>query len=177
MAGREAAGINRGPARGVPFLLSPAILRQARRSRSVMIGAVLTLGSALLAILAPILAPHDPSTFNPMLRLAPPSATYLLGTDELGRDLLSRLLWGSQITLAITIGSVIVSVVLGTSLGILAGFRGGWSDATIMRLMDVWLAMPTFLLAVAVIAALGPSTVNVIVAVGLSSAPAFARVA
>ena len=163
--------------RAVPYLLSPAVLRQFRRSRSAVLGLVLTLAFILVAILAPVLSPQDPVAFQLGARLAPPSGAHLLGTDELGRDILSRLLWGSRVTLFITLSSVAISLVVGTFLGIFSGFRGGWVDNLIMRLMDIWLAMPAFLLAIAIIAALGPGTINVIIAVGLSSIPAFARVA
>ena len=109
--------------------------------------------------------------------MKPPSAQYLLGTDELGRDIFSRLVWGARITLLITLGAVLVSLVIGTALGIVAGFLGGWTDTLVMRLMDVLLAMPGFLLAIAIIAALGAGTINVVIAVGVFSIPAFARVA
>ena len=100
-----------------------------------------------------------------------------LGTDELGRDILSRLLWGARITLLMTVGAVVLALVTGAFLGIVAGFRGGWVDTAIMRCMDVLLAIPTFLLAIAIIAALGAGTTNVILAVGIGSMPAFARIA
>jgi peptide/nickel transport system permease protein len=130
----------------------------------------------LTAALAPLIAPHDPIALGLGQQLKPPSFTYPLGTDELGRDLLSRLLWGAQYTLLITLGAVGLAVVAGAALGIYAGFRGGWSDTLIMRCMDVLLAMPGFLLAIAIIAALGVGMLNVIIAVGVHAVPAFARV-
>jgi peptide/nickel transport system permease protein len=158
-------------------MLSSAVVRQFRRSRAAVVGLGLTLTFLLVAVLAPLLAPHDPIAFSLGQQLQPPSATYPFGTDELGRDILSRLLWGSRITLLITMGAVAVALAGGTILGILAGYRGGWSDTLIMRAMDILLAMPGFLLAIAIIAALGVGTFNVIVAVGIYSIPAFARVA
>jgi peptide/nickel transport system permease protein len=130
----------------------------------------------LTAILAPLIAPHDPLALGLGQQLKPPSLTYPLGTDELGRDLFSRLLWGARYTLLITLGAVALAVVLGTISGVYSGFRGGWSDTLIMRVMDVLLAMPGFLLAIAIIAALGVGMVNVIIAVGIHAVPAFARV-
>ncbi|HZO26648.1 MAG TPA: ABC transporter permease [Chloroflexota bacterium] len=163
--------------RPTPYILSGAVVRQFRRSRAAVVGLALTLTFVLLALLAPILAPHDPTAFTLGQQLKPPSATNLLGTDELGRDILSRILYGARITLLITLGAVLVSLVVGTLLGVVAGFLGGWSDTLVMRLMDVLLAMPGFLLAIAIIAALGAGTFNVVVAVGVFSIPAFARVA
>jgi peptide/nickel transport system permease protein len=163
--------------RAVPYVLSGAVVRQFRQSRSAVVGLVLVSTFVLMALLAPLLAPHDPTAFTLGQQLRPPSATYPLGTDELGRDILSRVLIGARITLLITLGAVLVSLLIGTTLGIVAGYRGGWWDTLIMRLMDVLLAMPGFLLAIAIIAALGAGTLNVVIAVGIFSIPAFARVA
>ncbi|MCC6175408.1 MAG: ABC transporter permease [Chloroflexi bacterium] len=163
--------------RSVPFIFSGSVVRQFRQSRAAVVGLTLILLFVLTAIFAPVLAPHDPTAFTLGQQLQPPSAAYPLGTDELGRDILSRVLWGARITLLITLAAVLVSLAIGTTLGIVAGFRGGWTDTLIMRFMDVLLAMPGFLLAIAIIAALGAGTVNVVVAVAVFSIPAFARVA
>ena len=176
-AGGAPAASRRPAPRDVPYIFTSAVLRQFRRSRAAVLGLVLTLTFLVTAALAPLIAPHDPLAFSLGQQLQPPSAAYPLGTDELGRDILSRLLWGARITLLITMGAVAVALVGGTALGIIAGFRGGWSDTLIMRVMDVLLAMPGFLLAIAIIAALGVGTLNVIIAVGIYSIPAFARVA
>ena len=173
--GRQGAAL-RAP-RATPFIFSSAVTRQFVRSRAAVVGLALTSAFILLALLAPLLAPYDPTAFTLGQQLKPPSAANLLGTDELGRDILSRLLYGSRITLLITLGAVLVSLVIGTFLGIVAGFLGGWTDTLIMRLMDILLAMPGFLLASAIIAALGAGTFNVVVAVGVFSIPSFARVA
>jgi len=175
MTGRAVAAP--APARPVPYVLSGAVVRQFRQSRAAVVGLVLTGLFVVTALLAPLVAPYDPTAFTLGQQLRPPSSANLLGTDELGRDILSRVLWGARITLLITLGAVLVSLVVGTTLGVLAGFRGGWSDTLIMRVMDVLLAMPGFLLAIAIIAALGAGTFNVVVAVGIFSIPAFARVA
>src|SRR6266567_6925616 len=156
--------------------LSPIILRQFRRSRAAVAGLGLIVVFLLTAIVAPLIAPHDPIALGLGQQLRPPSLAYPLGTDELGRDMLSRLLWGARYTLLITLGAVGLAVLAGTALGIYAGFRGGLSDTLIMRCMDVLLAMPGFLLAIAIIAALGVGMVNVIIAVGIHAIPAFARI-
>jgi peptide/nickel transport system permease protein len=152
-------------------------VRQFRRSRAAVVGLVLTLAFVLVAVLAPVIAPYDPTAFTLGRQLQPPSSTNLLGTDELGRDIFSRVIWGARITLLITAGAVLVSLLIGTALGLYAGFMGRWSDTLIMRAMDILLAIPGFLLAIAIIAALGAGTLNVVVAVGIYSVPAFARVA
>lgn len=158
-------------------LVSSPVWRAFRRSRAALVGLVLIGFFVVVALLAPIIAPHSPTAFSLGDQLAPPSFAHPLGTDELGRDMLSRLIWGARITLLMTLGAVLLALVTGAFLGILAGFEGGWVDTLIMRCMDVLLAMPTFLLAVAIIAALGTGTTNVILAVGISSMPMFARIA
>jgi peptide/nickel transport system permease protein len=157
--------------------MSSRIIFQFRRSRNAIVGLGLTLFFIFIAIAAPLIAPNNPTDFDLANMSASPSLTYLLGTDSLGRDVFSRLLYGARITLLITAGAVAIAVVAGTAMGLVAGFRGGWADNIIMRIVDVMLAMPTFLLAIAIIAALGPGTLNVIIAVGIGSIPDFARIA
>lgn len=157
-------------------IMASRVVWQFRRSRNGMIGLVLTLFVLLLALLGPFIAPHDPIFFELGKQNASPSLEHPLGNDQLGRDILSRLLHGARITLLITAGAVALAVVGGTILGLTAGFRGGWVDHIIMRAVDIVLAMPTFLLAIAIVAALGPSTQNVIIAVGVGALPDFARI-
>jgi peptide/nickel transport system permease protein len=154
-----------------------SVWRSFRRNRAALIGLVIISLFLLIALLAPLVSPGNPDAFSLGDQLSSPSVAHPLGTDELGRDTLSRLIWGSRITLLMTLGAVVLALVSGASLGIVAGFRGGWADTLIMRCMDVLLALPTFLLAVAIIAALGVGTTNVILAVGISSMPMFARIA
>ena len=156
--------------------MSSRVVWQFRRSRNGMIGLVLTLFVLFLALFGPLLAPHDPIFFELGKQNASPTLEHPLGNDQLGRDILSRLLHGARITLLITAGAVALAVVGGTILGLTAGFRGGWVDHIIMRAVDIVLAMPTFLLAIAIVAALGPSTQNVIIAVGVGALPDFARI-
>lgn len=161
---------------GQRFRASP-VWRAFRRSRAAIVGLVIIATFLLTALLAPLIAPHNPTLFSLGDQLLSPSASHPLGTDELGRDILSRLLWGARITLLMTVGAVVLALVSGAFLGVVAGFRGGWVDTAIMRCVDVLLAIPPFLVAIAIIAALGPGTTNVILAVGIGSMPAFARIA
>ncbi len=158
-------------------LAASPVWRSFRRSRSALAGLLIIGVFLLVALFAPLIARQNPTGLSLGDQLLPPSFAHPLGTDELGRDMLSRLIWGSRITLLMTLGAVLLALVSGAFLGVIAGFRGGWTDTIIMRCMDVLLALPTFLLAVAIIAALGVGTTNVIFAVGISSMPMFARIA
>jgi peptide/nickel transport system permease protein len=156
--------------------LTSRVVWQFRQSQSGLIGLSLTIAVLLMGVFGPTIAPHDPLFFELGNQLARPSLKHPLGTDQLGRDVLSRLLYGARITLLITSGAVALAVVGGTAFGLTAGFRGGLTDHIIMRGVDIVLAMPTFLLAIAIVAALGPSTRNVIIAVGIGALPDFARI-
>ncbi|MBB4683916.1 ABC transporter permease [Amycolatopsis jiangsuensis] len=131
----------------------------------------------LAALLAPVVAPYDPDKVTLAQRLLAPSGTHLLGTDALGRDVLSRVIYGTQVSLLVAVGAVLVGGVVGIALGVLAGWRGGWLGAVIMRLVDVVLSVPFFLLAILVVAVLGPSLVNVVVCLALVRWPRYARIA
>ena len=127
-------------------------------------------GVLLLAALgAPFISPYDPTAINLDAMLSPPSAQHWLGTDSLGRDVLSRMLYGGQISLLVGLVAVGISAVVGIGLGLLAGYYGRWVDGLVMRLVDVMLAFPTFFLILAVIALLEPSLVNIMVVIGLTS--------
>ena len=156
---------------------SAVILRQLRRSPGAWVGAAICAVFIVLALLAPLILPHDPYRQSLMLALEPPSARYLLGTDEHGRDILSRLLAGAQVSLFMSLATVALSLIVGGGLGLVAGYYSGWIDGLIMRVMDVLLALPGVLLAITVIAILGVGLENVIVAVSLASVPVFARLA
>lgn len=139
--------------------------------------AAVVAAAALAAVLAPWLAPHDPYAADVLARLKPPGTPgHPLGTDHLGRDLLSRLLYGARTTLAVGVASVLLAAGGGVPLGLLAGFYGGWLDGTIMRLIDVLMAFPSVLLAIAIIAALGPGLTRAMVAVGIVGIPYYARI-
>lgn len=130
----------------------------------------------LMAVFGPSLIDGEPYKMNIVLRLQPPSAEYPLGTDEFGRDVLTRIIYGSRLTLQIGVISVGIALVVGGLIGVLAGFFGRWVDLLFMGFIDILLAFPTILLALAIIAIMGPGLNNTMVAVGIATAPAFARV-
>jgi peptide/nickel transport system permease protein len=143
---------------------------------------VLLAAFVLAAIGAPVLAPHDPLRQSLLLRLRPPgtampSGSFLLGTDDLGRDLLSRIIYGAQASLAVALLSVSVSLLVGTLLGLLAGWFRGWTAVLIMRLVDTMLSIPAILLAVLTVAVLGPGFVKLVLVLGLTRWPRYTRVA
>jgi peptide/nickel transport system permease protein len=146
-----------------------------RRNWTGMIGAILLLLLILSAVFAPALTSYDPVQTSFKERLQSPDSTHLLGTDALGRDLLARLLYGARISLRAGFLVVAISCSLGTLLGVVAGYYRSWVDMTIMRLADLWMAMPGILLAMVFIFTLGPSLTNVIIGVGLAGVPDFAR--
>jgi peptide/nickel transport system permease protein len=129
----------------------------------------------LLALLAPLVAPYDPIATSWSLVRKPPSAAHWFGTDELGRDVLSRVLSGARVTLPLSVLLVILSMIIGAVIGAAAGFLGGWVDNTLMRLADLFFAFPGIILAMAVAAALGPQLRNAVIAVVAVSWPSYAR--
>jgi len=152
------------------------LLRLARQNPHGFIGLVAVVAVLAVAILAPAIAPTDP-TAQGAGRLLPPSAAHPMGTDELGRDVFSRIVHGSRISLRVALVSVGLAVVLGVTLGVLAGFYGGTFDTLIMRLVDILLAFPGLVLAIVITGLLGPDLTNAMIAIGIIYAPQFARVA
>jgi len=158
------------------------VIRQLVRNRAALVGLVVLVGVVASAVLAPALAPFDPTAQEIDRRLKPPfwtspeGRTNILGTDHLGRDILSRLIFGARISLIIGLSAVAVAGSLGTLIGLLGGYRGGRVDDLCMRLTDTMLAMPFILLALAVIAVLGPSLKNIIFVLGITSWVSYARV-
>src|SRR5437773_8369442 len=146
------------------------------KSRAAMSGGLIVGLFVAVALLAPVLAPYEPLRGRLVDRLQPPGASHWLGTDELGRDVLSRVLYGARISLQIQIAAVGLALVLGTALGVVAGYVGRWPDMLIMRLVDIMMAFPGIVLALAIIAALGTGLGNVILASGIFLVPQFARV-
>ena len=130
----------------------------------------------LSAIFAPWLAPYDPNEMT-LEMMEAPSKMHLLGTDDLGRDLLSRIIWGTQISLFVGVSTVAISLVLGVILGVIAGYYGGWADMIIMRYIDLQWAFPNFIIAVYLVAVFGTGLLNVIVAISLAFLDDFARIA
>ena len=147
------------------------------RSRPTSAVAVVILALIVLAsVLAPVVAPRNPDQTNLIAQFEPPSGANLFGTDELGRDLFSRVLYGGQTALLTALGSVVLASLVGIPLGLVSGYFGRWVDAVTMRLIDLLLAIPAILVALGLIAMFGRGTVNVIVAVGIVNIPAFARI-
>jgi peptide/nickel transport system permease protein len=164
MLGRATSGPD---ARRIP------VRRYALSAAGVAVVALL----GLVALLAPLAAPVDPMVMNPRARLAPPSGAHPMGTDQFGRDILSRVIHGTRISLGVGVGSVALSLGVGLALGALAASREGLMDAFVMRGMDVLLAFPAILLALALMAVLGSKPRNVVFAIGLVYLPVFARTA
>ncbi|MCW0213475.1 MAG: ABC transporter permease [Pseudonocardia sp.] len=153
------------------------VLRRLLHNPSAVFGIVVVLIVVLLALLAPWLAPYDPNEQDLLSRLQPPSPQHLLGADDFGRDQLSRLIYGARVTLAAALLAVSIGFVLGVASGMLAGFAGGRLDSLLSRVVEILMALPGFLLAVTVIAVLGPGLTNAMLAVGVLLTPPFFRVA
>jgi peptide/nickel transport system permease protein len=178
-AGTPGPGDTRGQERERLFRFSvSALLRPLARLPGVGIASFITVGVILLvAVIGPMFTPYDPIKQDFGALLAPPSAEHWFGTDQLGRDVFSRVVTGARISLLIGVAAVALAVTIGTVLGLLAGFLGGWVDTVIMRVTDLFLAFPALILAMAVSAALGPNLVNVLIAVGAAWWPEYARLA
>jgi peptide/nickel transport system permease protein len=160
-----------------PRDLSPAqrALRRLVRRRGAMVGLVVVVFFVVLAVFAPAVAQYDPlQTSWSAIRKAP-SATHLFGTDEIGRDVLSRIIWGARASLLAGLVSVCISLSLGVPIGLLAGYVGGFTDGLISRVTDAMLACPFLILAIALAAFLGPSLTNAMIAIGISATPVFIR--
>ncbi|KAF0174132.1 MAG: peptide/nickel transport system permease protein [Rhodobacteraceae bacterium] len=149
-----------------------------RRNPLAMIGLTITAALIFIAVFAPLLAPHDPITQELGRRLLPPGTSgNILGTDDFGRDILSRILYGSRITLYIVLLVILTAPVVGLVIGTVAGYFGGWVDTILMRITDIFLAFPKLILALALVAVLGPGMENAVLAIALTSWPPYARVA
>jgi peptide/nickel transport system permease protein len=152
------------------------MVRTLLGSRTALFGLVLSVLLLLAAILAPRIAPYRPDEIHPIDSLMAPSERYWLGTDDLGRDILSRIIFGARVSLMVGTIAIGIAAVAGVSLGLAAGFLGGRIDGLIMRVMDALLAFPAILLAIALMAVLGPSLENAMIAIGIISIPTFARI-
>ena len=156
--------------------------RLLRRQWLAAVGIVIILAAVAMALFAPYLAPHPPLKQDIMLRLKPPGfmdlrsgKTLWLGTDHLGRDVLSRIIYGSRISLIVSLSAVIASAAIGLTLGLLAGFYRGWIESVVMRLVDLQMAFPFILLALAIVALLGPSLGNIILVFAVTAWPVYSR--
>ena len=166
-----------GPAAGAEALAQRRNRALAKffANRAAVAGGVIVAIFVLLAVFAPLVAPFDPSKTNFAALRKPPSEIYWLGTDEIGRDILSRLIHGGIASLYAGVVSVFIALAVGMPVGLIAGWFGGWSDAVISRATDALLAVPFLILAIALAAALGPSLTNAMIAIGLSQVPIFVR--
>ncbi len=152
------------------------IWHQLKKNKMAVVSLVVLIVLVLIAIFAPLLAPYSYSEQNVLNANASPSAEHLLGTDDLGRDILSRLIYGTRQSLQMGIFSVAIGAVIGIIVGSISGYFGSWVDNLCMRLLDIYQAIPMFLLCVALAAILGPSLRNAIIALGLGVVPGFARI-
>ena len=146
-----------------------------RMNPRMLIGLVLLSVLLFVAVFAPLIAPYDPIKVSIADGLEPPSLQHLLGTDDLGRDVFSRVLWGSRISLSVGVISVSIGFLVGVSIGLLAGYIGGTFDLLAMRVIDALLAFPALVLAIAITAALGPQIQNAMIAIGVVAIPGYAR--
>lgn len=146
-----------------------------RRNPRIVIGGVIVALLLLGAVFAPLLAPYDPVAVDVSRSLEPPGPEHWLGTDDLGRDVLSRVIWGSRISLSVGLISVSIGFLVGVSIGLAAGYLGGVVDLVAMRGIDALLAFPALILAIAITAALGPQIQNAMIAIGIVAVPAYAR--
>jgi len=147
-----------------------------RRNRLALVGLALVVGLGLSAALAPWLAPYDPARQSLIEKRTTPGGKYVLGADEFGRDILSRVIYGSRVALLVGLLSAAIAVAGGLLLGTIAGFTGGWLDTILMRGIEILLAFPYLLLALAIVAALGPGALNTTIAVGIWGVPAVTRI-
>jgi len=146
------------------------------KSKIGMFGLIIILLLLLMAIFAPLIAPYNPNEQNILFRYQAPSAKHWLGTDEMGRDILSRIIYGSRISLRVGLYSISLALLIGVTLGLLAGYYGNLLDMIIMRFMDIMLAFPAILLAIAIVAILGPQLQNAMIAIAIINVPRFARI-
>jgi peptide/nickel transport system permease protein len=152
-------------------------LRRFLRHRLAMFGLVVVLAFVLVAILAPWIAPYDPIATSWARIRRPPSGLHWLGTDENGRDVLSRLIWGARASMLAGVVSVLGAMLIGVPLGLLAGLAGGWVDALLSRIADAMLSVPFLILAIALAAFLGPALENAMLAIAITASPVFLRLA
>lgn len=148
-----------------------------KRNKTTLVGFILTITVIAVTLLAPLVLPYDPDEQFLDRVLEEPSAQFLLGTDQFGRDLLSRILIGARTSVTVGIASILLAALIGVPVGILAGYRGGWADHLITRVVDTIMSFPTLLIGILVVAALGPGLYKVAVAIGVAFTPRFIRLA
>jgi peptide/nickel transport system permease protein len=153
------------------------VLRRFLSHRSALVGLAVVLLFIAIAAAAPLISPYDPAATNWALVRKAPSAQHWFGTDEIGRDILARMLWGARASMLAGVVSVTIAMALGVPIGMIAGYAGGWTDAVISRITDALLSCPFLILAIALAAFLGPSLTNAMIAIGISQMPIFIRLA
>lgn len=175
---RESITTDRGAVSLASRPRSPAgdVVRRFVRNRLAIAGLFIVVLLCVTALAAPIIAPRDPAESTLGATRATPSSEYVLGADELGRDILSRIIYGSRVALLVAVLAIGAATLVGGGIGLLAGFVGGWVDEVLMRLMDILLAFPYLLLAIAIVSALGSGVERTTIAVGIWAVPNFARV-
>lgn len=150
-------------------------IRRFTRRRIAVVGLTLVVIETLIALLAPVLAPYDPNVQNFRVALQPPSAAHLLGTDDLGRDILSRLIYGTRLSLEVGLISVLMAVLVGVPIGLICGYAGGKLDGIVMRIVDGVMAFPSLVLALLITAVLGSGVGNAMIAIAVVTTPTYAR--
>lgn len=153
-----------------------AFIKKFMRRKTAVLAAFILLFIIILAFFGPRIAPYDPAAFDYNKLLSPPSKDHLFGTDHFGRDIFSRILAGTPLTIGVALSSVVIGAALGTVLGLFAGYYGGWIERLVMRGSDVLFSFPDILLSIAIVAILGPGIVNVFIAVAVFTVPSFARI-
>lgn len=148
-----------------------------KRNKSALIGLIMIVALVLIAIFAPLIAPHDPLSQSVINKFAAPSSEHLLGTDDYGRDVFSRIIYGTRVALEVGVYSVLIGAVIGITLGVVAAYFGGIVDSLLMRLVDIMLSFPDLITGLLVMAVLGAGKGKLIIAIGLTVAPRFARIA
>lgn len=149
--------------------------KRAKRNKAFVIGGSIIFVFFIIALMPGVLAPYDPFMKNLDLRLQSPSGAHWLGTDDLGRDILSRILYGAQISFEYGLLAVVIAMLIGSTVGVIAGYFGGKIDEVLMRGVDIVLAFPSILLAILIVAILGPKLENAMIAIGIVNAPAYSR--
>lgn len=153
------------------------VWRTFTSNRTAIIGLAMAIAIAIIAVAAPVIAPYDPLKQDVYNRLVPPNGVHLLGQDDFGRDVLSRIIYGARVSLLVGICSVLLGGAIGTAMGVLAGYKGGRIEAAIMRLVDILLAFPDLITGLLVLAVLGSGLFKMIIAIGIVISPRFARLA
>ena len=151
-------------------------MRRLFRNKLAIAGMVIMGAFLLTAVFAPLIAPYDPIKQELIMRRRPPSQEHWFGRDDLGRDILSRIIYGSRLSLQVGVLSVGFAIAIGALIGAASGYGGGWVDSIVMRIMDILLAFPALLLAIAIVTILGPGLINMLYAIGIVSIPAYARI-